>query len=94
MTIRFLAGAALAVSVAACGSSGDTGALLIESAQACGAVCAAHPGIGSIAYEAGGGSPLLFGGKVSVDCECADAGRGALAPARADRIHRPERRLD
>jgi len=75
MSIKNLAALALTASVAACGSSGDTAALLIESSEACSTVCAEHPHIESIAYEAGGGSPLLFSGRIASRCACTGAGR-------------------
>lgn len=75
MMIKSIAGGVLVASGVACSSSGDTTALLIESAQACSVVCSNHPGIESLSYEAGGGSPLLFSGKVGASCSCSDAGR-------------------
>ena len=75
MNIKCIAAIVLAGSVSACSSSGDTKALLIESAEACSAVCADHPGIDAFSYEAGGGSPLLFSGRIAADCACSDAGR-------------------
>jgi len=75
MIMKCIAGTVLALSITACGSSGDTKALLIESAEACSVVCADHPGIDAFSYEAGGGSPLLFAGKVAASCNCSGAGR-------------------
>ena len=75
MLIKLIAIAALSASAAACSSSGDTEALLIESARACSVVCSDHPEIDSFSYEAGGGSPLLFSGRIAAGCVCSDAGR-------------------
>lgn len=74
--VRALVAAVLfAASVTGCSSTGDTGALLVETARACSIVCADHPEIGEVSYRAGGGSPLLFVGTIEASCACASPER-------------------
>jgi len=80
--VRIVASLLLSASVIACSSSGDAGALLLESADACARVCTDHPDVDAVSYEAGGGSPLLFSGRVATSCSCSGAGRPVTAAPR------------
>ena len=85
MMIRIFTGFLLAASVTACSSSGDTADLMMESARTCAAVCTEHASIESFSFEAGGGSPLLFSGKIAADCGCSDADARAALPSAGER---------
>ncbi len=66
--------------MSACSSTGDTGELLLEVAQACSTVCTSQPDVDAFSYRAGGGAPLLFLGKVEASCDCAAESRTVHSP--------------
>ena len=80
---RAVAALALVGTLTACGSTGDTGELLLDGAQACSTVCTSHPDVDAFSYRAGGGVPLLFLGTVEASCRCAAKARGADSPVSA-----------